>query len=698
MPSEKSLDPIVLRRLAQVSDARGARDLALVWGSIWLAVALAVASDAALAWGLAVVFIGTRQNALATLAHDGWHRLLFRDGERNHAVGAWLYAYPIGIPYHHDRRRHLRHHREVGESRDPDWVNYSNTDRETPWRLFGYFASLLAGRMLWQTAASLATRGTPRIALEDKPSPRANELSLSAELERILIAQVVLFFLMAAVGPWWTYFVLWALPVATFAGLFANFRAFLEHCAPSDAIGGEPRLRDFEIGAFERLFLAPCHFNYHSLHHAFVAVPHWNLPQVKMALIAANDGRYPLTVQQGYLRMLVRHLAQMGKPEEEGLSGRAFAGTSATTTERASASTNAPAPEGGSATISMTATGGDGRLPEGVPANELQPQPGEDRLPESRLIVNCVFCGSPEQEPVTGWLVDEESSDQLPPAFRQLTFRFVRCVACDQVYMRERPSPRDLDVFYGEGYKCFQSYDDRGPIMAGLARLVARGKLKQIRHLMPPSNRRLLDYGCGSGTWLDLMQGMGCEFELIGTDVTPGPLEELRRRGLAAYACDETTLCDVVEAGSVGVVHLFHVIEHLPEVEATLAALHRVLAPGGVLMGQTPNLGSLGRRFFGDLWNQWHVPRHLVLFDDETLARAARRAGFEVVSIKSSLSGATQWALSALVWWAHRRGRAFRGIREPLYPPLILAFLPVTVLEAFVARTCHMDFVLRKPE
>ncbi len=670
MESRASLDPLVLRQLARVSDARGAADLVLVWGSIGLAVAIAVASGSALVWAGAVVFIGTRQNALATLAHDGWHRLICHDGARNHAIGAWLYAYPIGIPYHHDRRRHLRHHREVGESRDPDWLNYSNQGRATPLRLGLYFASLLAGRMFWQTAASLARRGTPRIALDEATQGRADEMPLRAELERIVVAQATLFLLMAAAGPWWTYFVLWALPVATFAGFFANLRAFLEHCAPGDDVGAAPRLHDFEIGWAERLFVAPCHFNYHALHHAFVAIPHWNLPRAKAAVLAAAGGAYPLAVQRGYLRRLSRHLAEItlkAAPETEADRGERVAAT-ATATEQ-----------------------------QHVAATAGEPQ----RLPEPRLVVDCGFCGSAEHEPVTGWLVDEESASELPPAFRELTFRFVRCTGCGQIYMRERPSPRDLDVFYGQAYKCFQSYDDRGAIMAGLARLVARGKLRGIRRLMPPGQRRLLDYGCGSGTWLDLMQGLlhraADGFEMIGTDVTPGPLEDLRRRGIAAFCCDETTLCEMVEPGSVGVVHLFHVIEHVPDVDGTLAALYRVLAPGGVLMGQTPNTASLGRRVFGDLWNQWHVPRHLVLFDDQTLARAAERAGFTVVSIRSSLSGATQWALSALLWRAKRRGREFRGIHEPLYPPLILAALPLAAVEALVARTCHMDFVLRKP-
>ena len=320
-----------------------------------------------------------------------------------------------------------------------------------------------------------------------------------------------------------------------------------------------------------------------------------------------------------------------------------------------------------------------------------------ERIPRPLVSVACEFCGSTEGEPLTGALVDEELADELPVAFRTLTFRFVRCANCGLVYLRERPDMEDVPCYYPDTYKCFQSYDQRGFIMNKLARSVAQRKLRQIASLMPRGNQTLLDYGCGSGTWLSLLKDLGCTYRMIGTDITSGPLEELRRRGIEAHQCDETTLRRYVEPGSVGAVHLFHVIEHLPHASRVLESIREVLAPGGVLIGQTPNVDSFGCRFWGDLWNQWHAPQHLILFSDSTLKRHAEKAGFEVVKISSSISGATQWALSFLHRWSRFRGRAFHHIHEPFYPPLILPAIPIAMLEAIFSRTCHMDFILRKP-
>jgi 2-polyprenyl-3-methyl-5-hydroxy-6-metoxy-1,4-benzoquinol methylase len=318
------------------------------------------------------------------------------------------------------------------------------------------------------------------------------------------------------------------------------------------------------------------------------------------------------------------------------------------------------------------------------------------RAPLPLVVAACDYCGSSRWQPILGPMLDDEDVEALPPAFRTLRFRIGRCADCDLVYLRERPDPRDLDVYYPDTYKCFQPYESRGAIMRTLARLVARAKRRQIERLMPPGTRTLLDYGCGSGTWLTELRKSGCTLNLVGTDIFEAPLASLRAQGIPAWRCDEDDLFAHVAPASAGVVHLFHVIEHVPSPKTLLTRLRDVLVPGGVIVGQTPNVASYGCRFWGESWNQWHVPHHFVLFSHETLARHAAAAGLEVVSISSSLSGATQWAQSGLRVWASRRQRPFRGTAEPHYPALILAAIPLAAVEMAFGHTCHMDFVLRR--
>ncbi len=233
--------------------------------------------------------------------------------------------------------------------------------------------------------------------------------------------------------------------------------------------------------------------------------------------------------------------------------------------------------------------------------------------------------------------------------------------------------------------------------MNGLARTLARRKRREIARLMPPGADTLLDYGCGSGTWIRMLRSLDPPWRIIGADIAVQAIEALRRDGFEAHVCDDSEALERIEPGSVGVIHLFHVIEHVPSPLRLLRVLRELLVPGGVVLGQTPNIDCAEARIFGDAWNQWHVPRHFTLFDMDTLRRHAEKAGFEVVSIRNSLSAATQWAGSFTKRRAMGNGHVFRGVHEPLYPPLILASLPVTAAQmALGLGTSHQDFLLRK--
>ena len=96
-----------LRRLSRVSNVRSALDLSVTWGVIVGALVVAQRVDRWWGYAAAALVIASRQAALSNLAHDAWHGLCFVPRSLNNWMGAWLYAYPVGIPFHHDRRRHL---------------------------------------------------------------------------------------------------------------------------------------------------------------------------------------------------------------------------------------------------------------------------------------------------------------------------------------------------------------------------------------------------------------------------------------------------------------------------------------------------------------------------------------------------------------------------------------------------------------
>ena len=310
--------------------------------------------------------------------------------------------------------------------------------------------------------------------------------------------------------------------------------------------------------------------------------------------------------------------------------------------------------------------------------------------------VDCPFCGSAEHRPETGRVPDGENHELVEP-WRSMTFQMVRCAGCGLVYQRERPRREHIGQFYSSEYDCYDSLLERGLLVRTLAQASARKLVKRIEALRPASSNRLLDFGCGSGSWLELFRSVDAPWEYAGTEIDAGLVEQVRAKGFEAAVADDSDVDRQFEPESFGMVWMHHVIEHAPEPLDLFERLKRLVVPGGLIFGQTPNHDCAERRIFKDAWLQWHLPRHLAIFDPPTMRAHAERAGLEVVAIESSPSGAVCWGGSLLKRRAIRRGRPYLVTREPLHPILMLLFAPLAVAQSKLASTSHMDFILRRP-
>jgi SAM-dependent methyltransferase len=80
-----------------------------------------------------------------------------------------------------------------------------------------------------------------------------------------------------------------------------------------------------------------------------------------------------------------------------------------------------------------------------------------------------------------------------------------------------------------------------------------------------------------------------------------------------------------------------HFLEHVHEPAELLAESHRILKPGGRLVVLTPNSGSWGHLEYQGCWRGLEPPRHLHIFNSQSLDRLARQTGFGKVTISTTL-------------------------------------------------------------
>jgi SAM-dependent methyltransferase len=142
--------------------------------------------------------------------------------------------------------------------------------------------------------------------------------------------------------------------------------------------------------------------------------------------------------------------------------------------------------------------------------------------------------------------------------------------------------------------------------------------LKYVREAAESAGTNsFVDVGCGRGEFLELLRANGMAGR--GLDLNPIMVAECEERGLEAHLGDALDYLGSIPTGSLAGVSAFHIIEHLPlekMVQFFDEAL-RALAPGGILICETPNPANLfvaAERFYIDPTHRNPLPSEMISF------------------------------------------------------------------------------------
>ncbi len=257
-------------------------------------------------------------------------------------------------------------------------------------------------------------------------------------------------------------------------------------------------------------------------------------------------------------------------------------------------------------------------------------------MPQTRKFfeeIACPVCGSPAfsvvqpaRYPAT---LDEQQLKQIFRASsdRVLWDQVVRCAACDLVYVNPRPRA-DLIL---EGYA-----EAEDPVFAAQNDARVRGFRKTLEGVVKrlgtsPAGKRVLDVGCAGGAFLVAARELG--FSVTGIEPA---------RWMAAYGRENYQLdirdgileAGVFEPASFDVITLWDVIEHLPRPLETMETVRSLLKPGGLLLVNYPDIGTLAARTLGRRWPFW-LSVHLIYYTRKTMREQLLRAGFSTLWFES---------------------------------------------------------------
>lgn len=242
---------------------------------------------------------------------------------------------------------------------------------------------------------------------------------------------------------------------------------------------------------------------------------------------------------------------------------------------------------------------------------------------------HCCVCGSHRTQP----LYRPQRSPGPVVRCRGCGFTYVSPVEDDRALINDGPVLRgddpavlsSTDLNDLEGSWESQIFPEKQAELPALRRNANDALQRIARFVQPPG--RLLDFGCGWGFFLAEAQRSG--WEPYGLEPLPAPAIYARVHAGATVVSD-TLRAESFPERFFDVITSFQVFEHLPEPDAVLAQLARLLCPGGLILIEVPNINTWSVRLLGKR-HRHYVQDHLNFFSGQTLGQLMERHGLRVV-------------------------------------------------------------------
>lgn len=142
--------------------------------------------------------------------------------------------------------------------------------------------------------------------------------------------------------------------------------------------------------------------------------------------------------------------------------------------------------------------------------------------------------------------------------------------------------------------------------------IALRKKTKLISTLQKRGS--LLDLGAGTGDFLNVAKADG--WRVTGVEPSEKAREIAAGKNLTLHP-DTAHLPD----HSFDVITMWHVLEHVPDVNRQIVELKRLLKPAGTIVVAVPNYKSYDATYYKEFWAAYDVPRHLWHFSRSSIAK-----------------------------------------------------------------------------
>ena len=209
----------------------------------------------------------------------------------------------------------------------------------------------------------------------------------------------------------------------------------------------------------------------------------------------------------------------------------------------------------------------------------------------------------------------------------QETFELLYDESLDMLITHPQPSLEKLPSYY-ESVDYISHTDGNKSVFEKMYQFVKgialKNKLKLIN--TQSSKGRILDIGAGVGDFLQVAKNDG--WETIGIEPSAKAKTIAINKGVSFVE----NLSEL-ENNSFDIITMWHVLEHVPDLENQIKELKRLLKPNGTVIIAVPNFKSHDALHYGKYWAAYDVPIHLWHFSKTAIKKLFAKEDLHLVKV-----------------------------------------------------------------
>lgn len=194
----------------------------------------------------------------------------------------------------------------------------------------------------------------------------------------------------------------------------------------------------------------------------------------------------------------------------------------------------------------------------------------------------------------------------------------------DMLVTHPQPSLESLGKYY-ESEDYISHTDSKRSLFEKLYHFIKSIALKDKLNLinsLQPHKGQILDIGAGTGDFLSVAKNSG--WKTVGVEPSDKAKAIAKSKGVSFVS-----VTSELENHSFDVISMWHVLEHVPDLDKQIKELKRLLKPTGTLIIAVPNFKSFDAKYYGKFWAAFDVPIHFWHF-----SKTAVKLLFEKEEIK----------------------------------------------------------------